>query len=99
MKINKIIWLDFAKQDLFIIYSFISKDSNNRAENLLNEIKLEIDNLVIFPERGRIISELNLNNYRELIIKSYRVLYRIEKDTIFILSILHMSREFNFEVE
>lgn len=97
MKINKIIWLDFAKQDLFIIYSFISKDSNNRAENLLNEINLEIENLKLFPEKGRVIPELNFNNYRELIVKSYRVLYRIEKDTIFILTILHMSQEFNLQ--
>lgn len=97
MKINKIIWLDFAKQDLFIIYYFISKDSNNRAENLLNEINLGINNLILFPEKGRIIPELNLNNYRELLVGSYRVLYRIEKDTIFILTILHMSREFDLE--
>lgn len=97
MKITKIIWLDFAKQDIFIIYFYISKDSKNRAENLSNEINLEIKNLFLFPEKGRIVPELNLNNYRELIVNNYRVLYRIEKDIIYILTIVYMSREFNFE--
>ena len=89
--------LSVAKHDLNNICLFISRDSKNRADNLLHEIRFEVKNLLLFPEKGRVIPELNLNNYRELIIKSYRVLYRIEKDTIFILSILHMSREFNLE--
>ena len=98
MKIKFVIINISIRIELDNIYNYIQLDSKDRAEKFVNNILDEIENLILFPEKGRVIPELNLNHFRELIVNNYRILYRIEKETIFILAILHMSREFNLDV-
>lgn len=36
-----------------------------------------------------------MKNIREIIVLSYRIIYKIEKDFIYILAIIHASRDLN----
>lgn len=51
------------------------------------------DRLVIFPELGRVVPEFNDRSIRELIVREYRLIYRVEGDDVRILTLMHGSRD------
>lgn len=82
-----------AKEDLKQIREYISRDSIYYADKTVNEIINKTEYLIMFPYIGRKIPEYNNENFRELIYKSYRILYRVNSN-IYILKIFHHSRDF-----
>jgi len=58
-------------------------------------LKKRVEDLKQFPERGRVVPELerqNIMNYRELIEENYRIIYSIESNSVIIHSILDSRR-------
>ncbi len=91
---GKIIWSDFAKEDLKEILAYISKDSPKYAQYFRERLFEKVKYLNRFPQMGRIIPESKDPNKRELIFQNYRIVYTIEEDTVEIITILHGSRLF-----
>lgn len=90
-------WTKIAQDDFIEIIEYISLDSQNIAEEIFEKIKKQTMKLESFPERGRIVPELdfhNINNYRELIITPWRIIYRIEEQKVYILSMIDSRRNF-----
>ena len=81
-----------AEEDLESIKNYISKDSIYYANKTVNEIINKTEYLLTFPYMGRKIPEYNNTNFRELIYKSYRILYKANSN-IYILNIFHHSRD------
>jgi len=92
----KIIWSNDAIADLNAIMRYIAHDSPEFAGlfriNILNRIK----SLEKLPRIGRHVPESDDPNDRELIYQSYRIIYRIIKDDISIITIFHSSRQLRF---
>ena len=82
-----------AKADLKQIQEYISKDSIYYANKTINEIINKTEYLLMFPYMGRKIPEFDNINFRELIYKSYRILYKVNSN-IYILNVFHHSRDF-----
>ena len=80
-----------AQRDLEQIYSYIAADSIKNAMNFVLELEKEIYSLDTFPERQPLIAENEFfaTDYRHLIYKKYRVIYRISEKTVFILRVIH----------
>ncbi len=89
----KIIWTDFAIEDLKSIHSYISKDSVANADKLIEKIIGRTDQLEVFPNSGRIIPEFNSELIRELIEGRYRIVYKVNSDHIGIVRVHHSSME------
>ncbi len=92
-----VFWTRLAQDDLIEIIEYISFDSLNIAEKIFEKIKKQTVKLENYPERGRIIPELdfhNISNYRELIITPWRIIYRIEEHKVYILSMIDSRRNF-----
>lgn len=49
----------------------------------------KVEQLKSSPEIGRIVPELNNAQFREIIYGNYRIIYRIEKKQISVLTIRH----------
>ena len=49
----------------------------------------KVENLEFSPESGRVVPELKSPQFREIIFGNYRIIYRIEKDEISILTVRH----------
>ena len=81
-----------AEEDLENIKNYISKDSIYYANKTIEEIINKTEYLLMFPYMGRKIPEYNNINFRELIYKSYRILYKVNSN-IYILNIFHHSRD------
>lgn len=84
-------WTSIAEQDLIKIIGFIANDNPKNALNVLNKIKNEASKLHKFPNKGRIIPELQAQGvmlYRELVIPPWRIFYRIADKKVFILGVI-----------
>lgn len=86
----KIITKEVAKQDLLQIKWYIAQDSIFYANKTVNEINKRIENLLLFPEIGKVIDKDE--NIRQIIYKSYKILYKFDSKNIYILHIIHHSR-------
>jgi addiction module RelE/StbE family toxin len=80
-----------AQKDLEQIYYYIADDSIQNARNFILELEKKIDSLNTIPERHPLISENKYfgTEYRHLIHKKYRIVYRISDKTVFILRVIH----------
>ena len=89
----KIVWTERSLTDLEDIAGYIAKDSVKYAKITIEKILNEISILENRPLIGRIVPELNDENYRELIIGNYRILYEHDKIKISILTVHNSKRE------
>jgi toxin ParE1/3/4 len=80
-----------AQADFRKLWEYVAADSPSHALSFLNEIEARAFSLELFPERHRFISENELLNtdYRQLVYKDYRILYRIDSDDVCIIRIVH----------
>jgi len=87
----KVEWASVAETDLRHILDRIAAESPDNALQILKKIRQKASSLFAFPERGRIVPELQgqgIHIYRELIIAPWRVVYRISDRTVFVLSVI-----------
>ncbi len=87
----KIITENHAQQELIQIKWYIAQDSEFYANKTVNEINKRIENLLFFPEMGKVINKKR--NIRQIIYKSYKILYKFDSENIYILHIIHHSRD------
>jgi plasmid stabilization system protein ParE len=90
-----VFWTKIAQDDFIEIIGHIALDSLANAETIFKNIKEHSIKLENFPERGRIVPELkyhNINNYQELIIHPWRLLYRIEDRKVYIIALFDSRR-------
>ena len=91
----QVIWTKTAESDLLAILGYIMKDNPLAAKEAFNKIKLQAENLALFPERGSVVSELftqGIGFYREIIVAPWRVMYRIVDKTVFVLAVIDARR-------
>jgi len=83
-----------AQNDLEHIFSYIAADSINNAKKFILELEEKIYRLNTFPEGFAYIPE-NIffgTNYRHIIHKKYRVIYKIDNNSVYILRVIQGSR-------
>ncbi len=93
----KTVWTKLAEDDLEEIIDYIYENNPQIATKLYKEIKSKVLYLEEFPKQGKIVPELkefNIVICRELIIKSWRIIYKIGKHNIYIISVIDARRNF-----
>ena len=83
-----------SRDDLQIIVRRIARDSPDRARRFGNVLIDKALSISAFPERGRVVPELNEPSVREIIHGSYRIIYEIfqEPSVVYVLRFWHASR-------
>ncbi|BAO43744.1 type II toxin-antitoxin system RelE/ParE family toxin [Thiolapillus brandeum] len=84
-----VIWSEPAKADLRSIHDFIAHDSRYYAKKVTQDIREKTDVLDGLPKVGKKVPELNDENIRELSLYSYRIIYEIKNQDIFVLTLVH----------
>ena len=82
----------YAKEDIEEIYNYIKKDSIYYAIKTKREIEDRIYELMYMPYIGRELDDFYILKPRQLIYKSYKIIYSIHKNKIYIRRILHSAR-------
>jgi toxin ParE1/3/4 len=93
----KIVWSPLALEKLSDIADYIALDKPTASLDWIETIFSEVEKLSSFPKSGRIVPELNNNQYRELIIGNYRVIYKQFKSEIQILTIRNLKQLLSYE--
>lgn len=92
-------WTLAAAGDLVSIADYAAKESPTRASRLLSTLRARADSLAHAPERGRRVPELRalgvveIEPVRELVVRPYRLLYRIGDDAVTILAVVDSRRD------
>lgn len=86
-------WSSLAGEDLDDLVAYISRDSVFYARRFGQKVVLATRRLKEFPESGRVIPEAEDKALREIIVRGYRVMYRLEADRVLILAVMHGSRD------
>lgn len=90
---RKVVWTSEADTDLESIAGYIAKDSSFYAAAFVREIKEASITLGTFSERGRVVPEVNQPNIRELLVRDYRLIYKIEESRVAVLALIHGARD------
>jgi len=85
----KVHWTDTAESHLDSIYVYIAQDSPEYARRVVDRITRRSQQIGKFPSSGRRVPECNVDEIREIIEGSFRVIYRIKSDQIDILAVIH----------
>jgi addiction module RelE/StbE family toxin len=93
----KIYWTKESLLNLREIEYFISKDNPNAAIKLTDKLISLIEDLIEFPEKGRIVPELSISQIREILYKNYRIVYLIKKNSIDILTVFEGHKLLDIE--
>ena len=81
--------------DVVALIEYIARDNPNHAEQLFDKLKTRTDSLERFPDRGRVVPELGalgVRFLRELVVAPYRILYRVEGDSVHIVAVFDGRR-------
>lgn len=73
------------------IHDYIARDSPHYAQRFVERLIAAVDPLERFPQLGRVVPEGD-GRHRELLVASYRIIYRAEGQEILVVTVVHGSR-------
>jgi plasmid stabilization system protein ParE len=86
-------WTLRARADLKAIHEYIAKDSRQNAKRVAHEIRRKAEALAAPPRVGRRVPELNDPRLREISAYSWRIIYHLREDNVFIVTVIHKRRQ------
>lgn len=89
---GELIWTLEALDDIDAIAHYIARDSNVHAQRVVSEIMELGELLVTQPLMGRIVPELDNDSIREHFIYSYRVIYEMSNENLYVVAVIHGKR-------
>lgn len=91
--VQKIVWSAEAVKNLQEIKRYIEKDSFFYAERLVRQIYDKATVLLQHPEFCKPVSIQGDITIRRLLHKSYRVIYFVREDIVYIIAVFHQARQ------
>lgn len=89
----RLIWSPQALDDVEAIRAFIARDAPRTAQVFVQRLFDSVDRLERFPLSGAIVPEVGRETFREIRVKSYRVIYRVETPGLVeIVTVYHSAR-------
>lgn len=87
-----IIWTQESLDRLIEIEDYISKDSPERAARFVEQIIGHAESLYDGPRKGRTVPEIANPDIRELLFGKYRIVYRLNEDSVELLTVFEGHR-------
>jgi toxin ParE1/3/4 len=85
----KIIWSPLAIDRTTEIVEYIAQDNPSAAKIWVETLFDKVQLLKSSSRSGRVVPETNQEDIRELIYGNYRIIYRVEKNKISVLTVRH----------
>jgi addiction module RelE/StbE family toxin len=85
-------WTDPAVTDIENIQDYLARDSPEYADSTVERLILSVERLKSFSQSGRAVHEASDLKVRELIVSTYRIIYRVRKGKAQILAVVHSAR-------
>ena len=85
-------WTLRARRDLDEIGTYISRDSPAAARRWIERLRDRARKAAQAPGAGRAVPEIEREEIREVLLGSYRILYRLRRDGIEVLTVFEGHR-------
>jgi len=85
----RIIWSPLSIERVTEIAKHIRRDDPSIAQLVVDAIFESVEKLSEFPESGAMNPEANRKDIRQLIVKNHRIIYRVESESVLILTVRH----------
>jgi plasmid stabilization system protein ParE len=89
---REVVWTEPAWEDLEAAAEFIARDSEHYAAAFVREVREAAESLGEFAHRGQIVPELRDPATRELLVRPYRLVYRVGSSQVTIIAVIHGAR-------
>jgi len=91
-----IVWQDKATNSLDEIFQFVANDSIEKAFDLIDKIKEKTSDLAFWAEKYQKETLIDTQrNIRRAVVYSYKIVYEVKPDAIYILDIFHTAQNPN----
>ena len=71
---------------------YIQRDKPEAAGRWADAVFDLVEGLTAFPKKGRVVPEAGREEIRELLFGDYRIIYRLDEESISVLSVRHGYR-------
>jgi toxin ParE1/3/4 len=89
----RVVWAPLAIERAYEAAAYIAGDKPGAALRWLDGLFAVTDRLKMFPESGRVVPEIGLPEFREVVYRrAYRIIYRLEKNRVSILTIRNFAQ-------
>ena len=88
----KVFWTEAALNQLEAIRDFLAQTSPEYAQRVVERLVDRSEQIAAFPRSGRMVPEYEIDEVRQVIEGSYRIIYLIKEDQIEVLAVVHTSR-------
>ena len=88
----RLVWSPPALERVGDIAEYISRDNPAAAEAWVDAVFSKVGKLVDFPESGRHLPEIKRTDLREIVFGNYRIVYRLRKGEIVVLTVRHFRQ-------
>lgn len=88
-----VIWTARARSDLKAIHDYIAKDSPQNAKRVVRDMHRKAASLAETPLIGRVVPELEDPDIREIPAYSWRLIYQLREQRMFVLTVIHKRRQ------
>ena len=85
-------WTPRARRDLFEIGRYIARDDPKAARRWVRQLRERAHEATVAPLGGRRVPELGRNDIREVLLRSYRIVYRVLGREVHVLTIFEGHR-------
>jgi len=89
---TRVSWSPEALEDVDAIAAYITKDSPFYASAVVEKILNAARGLGRFPNIGSIVPEIGEPEFRERLVYSYRVIYRVTAEQVLVVAVVHGRR-------
>ena len=88
----KVVWSPLAEQRALEAVDYIARDRSRTAAVWLEKLLERVSQLDQFEQRGRVLREIGIPAYREILHAPYRIIYRVDATRVVILTLRHVQR-------
>ena len=88
----RVLWTDAALNQLEAIRDYLAQTSPDYARRVVERLVNRSEQIAAFPRSGRVVPEYEIDEVRQVIESSYRLIYLIKEEQVEILAVIHTSR-------
>jgi toxin ParE1/3/4 len=95
----KLFWTDRARRNLLAIGQYIARDNPRAAREWVERLRTRARAAAKMPFTGRRVPEKDREDIREVLLRNYRIVYRVQENAIQVLTVFEGHRLFPSDVE
>ena len=84
---RKLIWTERALRDLRAIDAYIAADDPSAAERWIAKLLIAGERAARFPQSGHVVREKGRSDLRQILVRTYRIVYLVRDKQIDILTV------------